>query len=293
MKVEVLSGRRSLKSYLHEGQLFVEAPAQGAYEIRLTNDSGSRRLAVVSVDAVNVLDGATAGHDGPGYVLRPWESITISGWRRSDSKVAKFTFQPQDRSYANQTGRGTQNNGVIGVAVFDEKVVPVFHHPYPLGFEPTPWIPTGQPIPTTIFASNTGSGTTRSGEPELIGEFSSSVLGAAPAGADVPRSVGRGATYEGLGHARKSLTRESGGVVRSTSLDLGTGYGKEVTMHTETTTFNRAAEHPAQVVVLRYAVREKLIELGVPVDAVAASPNPFPASAPVAVPAPPGWRGGR
>lgn len=121
MLVEVVQNNRVLSRYLHGGRIFVEAPPSGEYSIRISNPSSSRRLAVVSVDGRNVIDGEKAGFDGPGYVLRGFEVLEIPGWRRSDSQVAKFEFQPQDKSYVAAIGDGVSNTGVIGVAVFEER----------------------------------------------------------------------------------------------------------------------------------------------------------------------------
>ena len=83
---------------------------------------------------------------------------------------------------------------------------------------------------------------------------------------------------------------------RERGVDLGTGYGQRMTQYTTTTTFERATQAPAFVVTLRYAVRVKLIEWGVPVpeqhvvSAAPEPPNPFPA-APGYVQAPAGYRG--
>lgn len=291
MKVELISGGRALRSHAHEGQTFIEAPSQGAYEIRLTNDCNQRRLAIVSVDGVNVVDGTDAGFDGPGYVLRPWETVNIKGWRRDNTKVAKFTFQPQEGSYATATGRGTKNNGVVGVAVFEEKTIP-FHLPYVPVVHPLPfWYSTG-PIPTTIFSSNStghGDGST------VLG------LGSGEEASATFSSVGEpSATASGFGATRPRATksRSAGSMLRSTksagpNVDLGTGYGKEVGMYTDTTTFERASDSPSQVLTLRYAVRARLIEWGVPVEIVSNAPQAFPAAHQPAVPAPPGWRASR
>ena len=87
------------------------------------------------------------------------------------------------------------------------------------------------------------------------------------------------------GEATKSLAPQA-----TAGLELGTGYGKEVAMHTQTTTFERATEAPAMVLQIQYAVREVLISWNVPVHETAPTPDAFPASAGVSVPAPPGWR---
>jgi hypothetical protein len=71
--------------------------------------------------------------------------------------------------------------------------------------------------------------------------------------------------------------------------ELGTGYGGRQALYTTETTFHRDTEVPVEVITLQYAVREKLIEWGVPVREIP-RPSAFPASH-QSVPAPPGWRG--
>lgn len=278
MQVEILQSGRVLRHILHNGQSYIEAPESGEYEIRVTNGSPGRRLAVVSVDGVNVIDGKDAGYSGSGYVLGPWQSTTIKGFLRSGSECARFTFSAAESSYAAQTGRGTKNTGVIGVAVFDEKpklvvfiqqpppnIVEKHHyHPWPWG-HPWPWIappPPINPIADPLHPFWTSSNST-------------SVIGATLSSAS--RSFSQGTETE---------IRTSGG------LDLGTAYGRVESFHTTTVGFERATTAPALVLTLRYGVVEKLREWGVPVDqpAVVESPNPFPA-APGYVPSPPGWRG--
>ncbi len=274
MKIEILAeGRGPLRTYNHEGESFVEAPQEGAYDIRLTNDSGFRRLAILSVDGLNVVDGTTAGYDGPGYVLRPWETLTIKGWRRSDQTVAKFTFKAQEASYAAQTGHGTKNTGVIGAAIFDEKAAP----------------PRYAALGCTTRTSYSTFDTTGPIGSVVNDIFTCSVPSGAGPSASASSSTVRRTKSSGRGdsvlRSRRLMDHDSDDAV-----DLGTGYGKEVAMFTETTTFERASETPVQVKVLRYAVRERLIEWGVPVVEFA-HPQAFPASVTPSVPAPPGWRG--
>src|SRR6187549_438175 len=105
----------------HGGRLFVAGRPGARYSLRVTNNTPGRVLAVMSVDGVNILTGQTAGYGQRGYVFGPYESYDVSGWRKSDSQVAAFTFAPLSRSYAARTGR-PNDVGVIGVAVFEERV---------------------------------------------------------------------------------------------------------------------------------------------------------------------------
>ncbi len=90
------------------------------YAVRIRNCTGGRVLVVTSVDGVNVISGDTASPGQSGYVLDPWASVEIAGWRKSMERTAAFYFTDLGDSYAARTGR-PQNVGVIGVAVFQER----------------------------------------------------------------------------------------------------------------------------------------------------------------------------
>jgi hypothetical protein len=115
---------RILPIYWHEGRRYVIGKPGNEYAVRVRNADGGRVLAVVSVDGVNVITGATASPQQSGYVLAPRESTDISGWRKSMSRTAAFYFTALPDSYAARTGR-PDNVGVIGVAVYRERVVPI------------------------------------------------------------------------------------------------------------------------------------------------------------------------
>lgn len=271
MRLSILQNGRVLRHLAHAGGTYVEAPPSGTYAVRLHNDSPQRRLAVLSVDGINVVDGKDAGYEGTGYVLGPWQTADVPGWRRSDQTVASFEFKEQGASYAAQSGRGTKNVGVVGVAVFDEKPcakpVPFPHYPNP--YYPNPYRPWNDPYRPVW----------RSGE-EFLGDHGSERGdGRHPKGLSSTFNVTRGAESS-LGRRTKSLA------------DVGTGYGAETSFATSSTSFERATESPAEVLTVRYATRERLTAMGVPLDAPEA-PSAFPASTWPSVPAPPGWDASR
>ena len=103
----------------HRGQDWIEGEPGHRYSVRLTNTTGARVLVVLSIDGVNAVTGQTAHPSQAGYVLEPWESAEINGWRKSLDDVAQFVFTDLPDSYAARTGR-PDNVGVIGVAVFEE-----------------------------------------------------------------------------------------------------------------------------------------------------------------------------
>ena len=288
MQVEIIQDGRVLKTYRHKGQVYAEVPETGPYQIRVRNRSHKRKLVVVSVDGVNVVNGEDAGFDGDGYVLRPYETLDIPGFRRDDGTVAAFTMEEKENSYAAQTGRGTSNVGVIGVAVFDEKVqtqapfiIRQDHYHYPPSSPWNGWPPRiGSPFQKGDW-SYTYSTNSDADSLELCNSHTETVC--STAGDDgVPNM-----TY-------CSDVGVAGGQVNSASIkDVGTAYGEEVEFHTMDVEFERATDKPNRIFDIRYATRERLREWGVPVDRKPpkSAPNPFPASVGASVPPPPGWEG--
>lgn len=112
-----------LQVYHHRGQQFVVGMPGEGYSIRLANRSGGRVLGVLAVDGVNAISGETAATSQSGYVLGPFESAEITGWRKSMEEVARFYFTRLPDSYAARTGR-PDHVGVIGVAAYAEDVPP-------------------------------------------------------------------------------------------------------------------------------------------------------------------------
>src|SRR5690348_5628354 len=74
---------RVLPIYWHNGQRYVVGKPGNEYSIRVRNGSPRRVLAVMSVDGVNVITGDTASPRQSGYVLAPYETTEIAGWRTS------------------------------------------------------------------------------------------------------------------------------------------------------------------------------------------------------------------
>jgi hypothetical protein len=112
----------------HKGSHYVAGRPGARYAIRISNRSGGRVLAVMSVDGVNIVSGQTASWNQRGYVLAPWQTHEITGWRKSPHEVAAFEFTALPDSYAARTGR-PNDVGVIGVAVFTER--PAYVAPAP------------------------------------------------------------------------------------------------------------------------------------------------------------------
>ncbi|MES1162245.1 MAG: hypothetical protein ABUL50_04200 [Rhizobacter sp.] len=110
----------ALPTYAHRGTTWVAGRPGSRYAVRLTNRSGARMLVVLSVDGVNAVSGETAATGQTGYVLGPWQTTEITGWRKSLTEAAAFYFTALPDSYAARTDR-PDHVGVIGVAVFRER----------------------------------------------------------------------------------------------------------------------------------------------------------------------------
>lgn len=121
LSVEVVDRQRrqQLPIFQKQGRWYVGGEHRQPYGLLLRNHSAGRLLVVASVDGVNVLNGEPAAADQPGYIIAPYASLSIDGWRKSHNSVAEFVFTAPEDSYAERTGQGG-NTGVLGFAVFEE-----------------------------------------------------------------------------------------------------------------------------------------------------------------------------
>jgi hypothetical protein len=109
-----------LPTYDFGSRNFVAGRDGERYEIQIENHTGQRFEAVATVDGLDVIDGREGSLSKRGYLINPWSSLAIEGFRRSFHEVAEFRFGSVSSSYAAQKGKD-RNVGVIGVAVFDER----------------------------------------------------------------------------------------------------------------------------------------------------------------------------
>ena len=106
---------------VHVGdRTFVVGLAGQRYSIVLQNHTSHRFEAVGTVDGLDVINGKPGTFDNRGYVLMPFATLEIEGFRTSTSAVAAFRFAAVIDSYAAQTG-SARNVGVIGIAFFGER----------------------------------------------------------------------------------------------------------------------------------------------------------------------------
>jgi hypothetical protein len=102
------------------GHVYVVGREGERYSIVIENHTPARYEAVATVDGLDVISGRAGGFENRGYVLSPWSTLTIDGFRQSREDVAAFRFARVRDSYAAARG-DTRNVGVIGLAFFAEQ----------------------------------------------------------------------------------------------------------------------------------------------------------------------------
>jgi hypothetical protein len=238
----------ALAEYRHRGNTYVAGRPGERYAVRLTNRSSERVLVVLSVDGVNAVSGETATPAQTGYVLSPWQSADITGWRKSDDEAAAFYFTALPDSYAARTGR-PHNVGVIGVAVFRERM-PL---PRPQPFEPVP------------YSRESRDGAARQESERRMN--------------DSPSADGSLASPSASPAPSTSPAREREAAVAQRSDKLGTGHGEREHSPIGRTAFERATSQPAEIVQVRYDSHANLVASGVIVPRRGV-PDPFPGFVP-------------
>ncbi|HET9315045.1 MAG TPA: hypothetical protein VFQ51_05620 [Vicinamibacteria bacterium] len=108
------------------GRYYFEARRGARYSIRLANRTHQRLGVVLQVDGLNVISGERPARwpgSDPGrmYVLDPWDSTEVKGWRTSLDEVRRFTFVDEERSYAARSGQANSKMGWVEIAVYRER----------------------------------------------------------------------------------------------------------------------------------------------------------------------------
>jgi hypothetical protein len=237
---------QTLPTYADDGRLYVAGTPGHRYSVRMVNRTGARVLAVLSVDGVNAVSGQTADTNQTGYVLDAWESTEIAGWRKNLDEIAQFNFTALPNSYAARTGR-PQNVGVIGVAVFTERM-PAWREREAVAKDSAPPAPTMAQPSTEMQRSDTMAG--------------------AAGRANAPAASADAAKPAPRAKAESFARREE---------RLGTGHGAREYAHVDQTTFERASRHPAETLAVWYDSYANLVAQGIIARPVARTePRPFP-----------------
>jgi hypothetical protein len=123
--MEILVDGRPLTLLAGNDATYVEALKNREYSIRLTNRTGMRVAAALSVDGLNVIDAnRTSAREARKWILDPWQSITLDGWQVSSATARRFVFTTEEKSYGAWLGR-TGDLGVVSAAFFRERPRPV------------------------------------------------------------------------------------------------------------------------------------------------------------------------
>lgn len=266
-EVSVLVDGEPVRTFAHQGETYALGQQGSRYVLRVHNRSARRIEAVVTVDGLDVIDGEPGDFANKrGYLVPAYGYVDIDGWRVSQQQAAAFRFAAIGESYAAKTGRA-RNVGVIGVAVFPERVVS----------RPRP----ARPVPPPYYYE----------ERELRDRDdapAAKMRGRAEAAPSAPSDDEAASSIGGASASAEPARRQRSG--------LGTEFGEALSSQIEHVSFVRArATRPAALLGVRYNDRRGLLALGIDVDgrddlALRSSASPFPGSRGYARP-PRDWRG--
>jgi len=276
-EVEVLVDGSPAPTFWHDGESYVLGHTGDRYIIRVSNHSGRRIEAVVSVDGRDVVDGKPGDfRNKRGYLVPAWSHVDIDGWRLSESHAAAFRFSPVADSYAARMGNASEV-GVIGVAVFPERV-----------YRPRP-VPVTPPCCIDYRDDELGYRDAPAGANKSAGQP------AAPAPAAEAEASGTGSPS-----ASRSKSSADYAPARRQRPGLGTEFGESVNSQIQEVEFVRAnPSSPSIVLGVRYNDHDGLVAMGVNVDGISPWPSdsdlrrtadPFPVSPRRYASPPAGWQ---
>ncbi|OOG53904.1 hypothetical protein B0E47_11965 [Rhodanobacter sp. B05] len=234
------TSQRTLPVYRHDGRYYIAGEPGHLYQIGLRNRAGADVMAVLSVDAVNVISGDTADWSQTGYVLDPYADADVLGWRKSTSQVADFVFADFAQSYAVRTGR-PDNVGVIGVAVFRRHrayIQPVIPAPVADAASQDAYTSGSVPAPAEESIDRPTAGSMA--VPQTQASMNGAAMAKAPAGGP-----------------------------------LGTGHGQREESSITYVDFERASSAPDEVITLYYDTWDHLLARGIVQQRRPAAPQPF------------------
>src|SRR5262245_35125923 len=287
------------RTYMHGGETYVLGQLGSHYTLRVSNHTGRRIEAVVSVDGRDAIDGRPADwRSKRGYLVPAWGSVDIEGWRISHSQAAAFRFSSVPDSYAARTG-SARDVGVIGVAIFPERYLPprVYRVPPP---RPYPY----DPYPYDDYYRGDYEGAPAPhGRAEKAPSAPDGAAPAPPAGTTPQRDA---APSESSGAYKKGYPSEPSPFAQRNRPGLGTEYGEAVSSPIHEVHFVRAnSSTPSTVLGVRYNDHDGLLALGVPLDSyydqacytpyydegdVRGTADPFPVADRRFAAPPPGWQ---
>jgi hypothetical protein len=263
-----------LRTFHQDEQTFVLGTYGQRYNLRVSNHTGVRVEAVVTVDGRDVVSGRVGNFVSErGYVIDAHSSLQIEGFRRSHAEVAAFRFTDPGDSYSSRMGT-PEHVGVIGVAFFPER-----RRPAP---QPRPYLarPYDDARSSTQSAPRRESGLgTYGGAGRGDGAHRAAGAPSASASTDGERRTKSAGAYDRSAPVANLESDES-------TSHLGTEYGETRESQVREVAFRRAnLRTPALVLALRYDDARGLLARGIQVNPprpryyheyYASEPNPFP-----------------
>ena len=263
---------RACKEYSHKGMSFIEARNGTNYTVKIKNDNPYRIMTVVSVDGLDVISGKVAAESDTGYIIDAHGTLDVKGYRISDKDCASFIFTSKGKSYVQQTKGGAGNCGVIGLRAFGEKTNRItLPYIYQYGNTGVPYTTNTLPLTSTNdwCVPDIGITTTAMGN---VSSYNCSV------------------NHNNTQNVSLSshTTAKTGGVLRSTNFDTGTGWGNKVEQSVEKVNFEKS--NMLTEMTMYYASIDALEDMGVDIN-----PKPKVGSMPQAFEnyctPPKGWNG--
>lgn len=113
---------RPLPAYRIGDRIVIVGQEGQRYLFRLVNRTVRNIEVVASVDGLDVVTGRPASTTFRGYILAAHGSLVIEGFRTSIADVAVFRFGGVADSYAARSTGSARNVGILGVALFQQRV---------------------------------------------------------------------------------------------------------------------------------------------------------------------------
>ncbi len=293
----------ALPTFRKNGRTFLLGEPGQRYNIRVQNPTAERVEAVVSVDGRDAVSGDPGDYvNGRGYVIAPYGSVLIEGFRRSLEEVATFRFTSPEQSYSARMGT-PENVGVIGVAFFRERVPPpppvvrkpVRRRPVPYDYEyQSPRFDdegaANEPAPSMPQLQHPRAVTPpRSAAPSAGANASDGAGSAHAAAAPAPRAAAKGSAPSDRSReaARADDARAESDYRGGRVNNLGTEFGETRASAVSSVSFERASPtHPIVITSVRYDDADGLRARGIDLSSLgyyasgraSDEPEPFPAS---------------
>jgi hypothetical protein len=216
-------------------------------------------------------------HDGRHYVVgKPGNEYQIRVRNRAGADVLAVVSVDGVNAVSGETAAWSQTGYVLGAGQ---------------AYDIRGWRKSLQRIAAFFFTEHQQSYAARTGRPDNVGvigvavfrrkvEPEARILRDRPWGerrenpAEIPG--GAGAPTDDAPRAAESDARRQAPATVERSTSLGTGHGRSETSRVTYTQFERATQHPEEVIAIRYDTHANLVAMGVIRGPRLATPSPFP-----------------